>query len=161
MKIDSSRARAFLAERLVIDAGDVALIGEGAWSRCFAFRRGGEDLVIRFGNYLDDFQKDQLAQSYAAPDLPIPSVHEIGRAFDGYYAISARVRGVPLEQLGSAGWRAAIPSVASALEALRLADVSATSGFGGWGGAGAAAHATWPDYLLEVGDDPPDQRTHG
>lgn len=161
MEIDAGRARAFLADRLAIDAPDVALIGAGAWSRCFAFRRGDEDLVIRFGNHLDDFQKDQLAHAYAAPDLPIPIVYDIGRAFDGYYAVSARVYGVPLEQLGSAEWRAAIPSVAAALEALRLADVSASSGFGGWDGAGAASHASWPAYLLEIGDDTPDQRTHG
>ena len=86
--VNLSQARAFLASYLDAEPSEVALIGEGAWSRCFGFQRGDEELVIRFGNYLDDFRKDQLASAYAAPDLPIPQVLDVGIAFDGYYAIS-------------------------------------------------------------------------
>jgi hygromycin-B 4-O-kinase len=117
--------------------------------------------VIRFGRYLDDFRKDQLAHAYAAADLPIPEVLDIGPAFDGYYAISTRVSGVPLESLGVAQWLAIVPSVVSALEAMRLTDLSSTSGVGGWGVEGKASHVSWASYLLTVGDDTPDKRTYG
>ena len=127
--VNISQARAFLASYLDTEPSEVALIGEGAWSRCFSFRRGDDELAIRFGNYLDDFRKDQLASAYAAPDLPIPQVLDVGQAFDGYYAISTRAHGVPLESLSSTQWLAVVPSVVSALEAMRTTDLSSTSGF--------------------------------
>src|SRR5690606_23678556 len=71
----------------------VELIGEGAWSRAFAFRRGEQELVARFGRHVDDFQKDQRASAYQSPVLPIPEVLAIGPAFDGYFAVSTRVHG--------------------------------------------------------------------
>ena len=159
--VDVSQAQAFLASYLDIEPPEVTLIGEGAWSRCFGFRRGDEELAIRFGNHVDDFRKDQLAAAYATPALPIPEVLAVGQAFAGYFAISRRAHGVPLESLGSTQWLAIVPAVVSALEAMRTTDLSATTGFGGWGADGRAPRATWSSHLLAVGDDPPDHRTYG
>ena len=83
-----SQAQAFLASYLEAEPLDIALIGEGAWSRCFGYRRGEEELAIRFGKYVDDFHKDQRAAAYATPALPVPAVFAVGQAFDGYFAIS-------------------------------------------------------------------------
>ena len=160
-RVNVRQAQAFLASYLDTEPSEVALIGEGAWSRCFGFRRGDEELVIRFGNYVDDFRKDQLASAYATPDLPIPEVLAVGQAFDCYFAISRRAHGVPLESLSSAKWLAVVPSVVSALEAMRTTDLSATSGFGGWGAVGQAPRASWSSHLLSVGEDTPNHRTHG
>jgi len=160
-EVTVEQAQAFLAGHCNTRVTDVALVGEGAWSRCFGFRQGHEELVIRFGNHVDDFEKDQVAYRYATPDLPIPKVSEIGQAFGGYYAISTRVHGVPLESIDAAQWRAVVPSLASALEAMRTADLSATSGIGGWGVEEKAPGATWSSHLLAVGDDTPERRTHG
>jgi hygromycin-B 4-O-kinase len=159
--VNVRQARAFLTSHFDTEPSEVALIGEGAWSRCFGFRRGDNELAIRFGNYLDDFRKDQLASAYAAPDLPIPEVLDVGQAFDGYYAISRRAHGVPLESLSAADWLAIVPSVVTALEAMRTTDLSSTSGVGGWGADGGASHSSWSSHLLAVGEDMPDQRTHG
>jgi hygromycin-B 4-O-kinase len=160
-KITISQAQAFLANYLGVEPSQVTLLGEGAWSRCFGFCRGDEELAIRFGQYVADFGKDQLAYSYATPDLPIPKLLDMGPAFAGYYAISERVHGVPLESLGPAQWTAVVPALVSALEAMRLTDLSATVGFGGRGGESKVPHAGWSDHLLTVGDDVPTQRTHG
>jgi hygromycin-B 4-O-kinase len=159
--VDVRQARMFLTSHLTREPSDVTLIGEGAWSRCFGFRLGEEMLVIRFGNHVEDFRKDQCAYAYAAPGLPIPQVIEIGEAFDGYYAISTRAYGVPLESLGSSEWLAIVPSVVSALEAMRMADLSATIGFGGWGIEGKASHTSWSSHLLAVGEENPNHRTYG
>ena len=132
--IGITQAQAYLADYFDTEPTDVKLIGEGAWSRCFGFRRDAEELVIRFGNYVDDFQNDQQAYRYTTPDLPIPKVLDIGPAFDGYYAISTRVYGVPLESVDATQWRAIVPSIVSVLEAMRMADLSSTVGVGGWGG---------------------------
>ncbi len=159
--LDPRRVQDFLREQFDPTARDVALIGAGAWSRCYGFGCAGQALVVRFGRYGEDFAKDRLATAYRSPDLPIPTVLALGLAFDGFYAVSTRVDGVPLEDVGAAHWRRLAPALAGALEALRTADLAATDGFGGWDGAGAAAFPSWSAALLAVGDDAPDRRTHG
>ena len=74
--VDVGQARSFLARHLSREPSELALIGEGAWSRSFGFRLDEEALVIRFGKHVEDFQKDQLAYAFAAPALPIPRVLE-------------------------------------------------------------------------------------
>lgn len=161
VSVEIGQAQAFLARHLQIEPATVVLLGEGAWSRCFGFRRGEAELVIRFGKHVDDFQKDQLAYAYATPALPIPEVLEIGQAFDGYYAISTRAYGVPLENLSETEWLSLVPALVSALEAMRTADLSATFGVGGWGVEGRGSHMSWASHLLTVAEDLPTQRTHG
>jgi hygromycin-B 4-O-kinase len=159
--MDSEQARAFLTQHLGTEPSKVVPMGVGAWSQCFGFVHEDRDLVIRFGKYVSDFEKDQLAYRYASPDLPIPELLEIGAALDGYYAISTRAYGVPLESVSAAQWLALVPAIVAALEAMRLADLSATVGFGGWDHEGKAWHASWSDHLLTVGNDASTQRTHG
>lgn len=159
--VDASQAQTFLADQLGIAATGVALIGEGAWSRCFGFRQGDEELVIRFGNYVDDFQKDQLAYAYCTLALPIPEVRAIGPAFAGHYAISTRAYGTPLERLSATEWLTVVPALVTALEAMRTADLAATTGFGGWDEKGQATLANWSSHLLSVDTDTPDRRTYG
>lgn len=161
MSIDAAAAQRFLAEQFDPLAQAVEPAGAGAWSRAFSFRRGADALIVRFGSHGDDFLKDQRAYRHRAPGLPVPEVLAVGPAPGGFYAISRRVWGAPLEHLEPAAWRAAVPSVVAALEGLRLADLAATSGYGGWDGGGQAAWARWSDHLLAVGDDPPTRRTHG
>lgn len=159
--IDIGQAQTFLAGHFDSEPEAVAFIGEGAWSQCFGFRVGDQDLVIRFGQYVDDFQNDQRAYAFATPDLPIPEVLDIGRAFTGYYAISTRAHGIPLERLSASQWLAIVPALVYALEAMRTTDLSATSGMGGWGADGNAPHPSWSSHLLAVGDDTPGRRTYG
>lgn len=160
-EIHISQAAAFLIDQLGRAVTDVTLVGEGAWSRCFGFRRGGEDLVVRFGKYVDDFEKDQLAYRFATSDLPIPQILALGTAFGGYYAISTRAYGIPLEEVTASQWVALLPSLVLALEAMRTADLSATVGFGGWGADGNAPMASWSQHLFATLEDTPDRRTHG
>ena len=159
--VDLDQAEAFLASHVGVGVSGVIRIGEGAWSRCFGFTHGGQNLVIRFGRYVSDFEKDRMAHAYATPELPIPEVLEIGRVMDGCYAISRRVYGVPLERVSAGEWLGLVPAVVAALEAMRTADLSATEGFGGWGADGNAGYSSWSKRLLAVGEDTPDQRGHG
>lgn len=156
-----TQAQAFLTSYFHGEATGVALIGEGAWSRCFAFRWRAAELVVRFGKYVDDFHKDQIAAAYATPNLPIPEMLDVGSAFDGYFAISRRAHGVPLENLSATQWGATVPSLVAALEAMRTTDISSTTGFGGWGVDGEAPCANWSSHLLAVDDDSPNRRIHG
>jgi len=153
-------ATAFLRTRFS-QVADVELIGSGEWSQAFGFRDGRRELVVRFGAHLDDYQKDEAAYRFAAPDLPIPPVYEIGEAFGAYYAVSSRRYGKPLDQLDTGEFEAALPSVLRFLDALRLADVSVSSGYGMWTPDGDAPFATWRDCLLAAGDDTVYPRAQG
>lgn len=159
--ISLQQAKDFLAKHTRGRAESIELIGAGAWSQCFGFRMGEQDLAIRFGRHLDDFQKDQRVSVYSSAALPIPIVSEIGSAFDGYYAIATRVYGMPLETVDAAQWRALVPSLADAMEAIRLVDISATHGYGGWDESGNAPQQAWGEHLLLTTIDTPDRRTYG
>lgn len=161
LTIDSGRAENFLQEHFHPAVSDVEEIGAGAWSRCFGFRVGDEELVVRFGQYMDDFVKDRRAYIFHAPGLPVPEVRVIGSAFDGYYAVSTRCYGDFLDHLDADRWLSVAPSVVDALEAMRMSDLSDTSGYGSWGDHGHAPHAKWSGHLLRVADDTPERRNYG
>ena len=81
MDVDSSLAQAFLSTHLGIEATEVVAIGEGAWSRCFGFRRGDEELVIR--GYIPPLEASNW---YASPE-EFAAVYESA----GFDAIDARL----------------------------------------------------------------------
>ncbi|MCC7368006.1 MAG: phosphotransferase [Chloroflexi bacterium] len=168
--VNEARATAFLKERFGAAVQQVAVLGTGVWSKAFAFRHAGDDLVIRFGALREDFDRDRFAMRFAGPDLPIPRVLEIGEAegvgvtgrqIGGYYAISERLHGGYIDDVDGAQMRALLPSLFRTLDAMRLADVADTAGYGGWDGAGRGMVATWRAFLLDVANDPPTQRIHG
>lgn len=117
-EIDAVGARRFLTQRFGDDLGTVELAGEGEWSRCFSFTHDSRELVVRFGRHLDDFEKDRLAGRWSRPGLSVPAVLDIGPADDGWFAVSERVHGEALDQLDADSWRAALPAVLRALDAL-------------------------------------------
>jgi hygromycin-B 4-O-kinase len=159
--MDLTRAEAFLSNRFGADIHDVTPLGMGVWSKAFAFRRLDQDYVIRFGAHGDDFGKDRLAAAFASPALPIPRVLEMGETAGGYYAISERVHGGYIDDVGEAQMRALLPALFAALDAARLADLSGTSGYGGWSAGGNAPFPSWQAALLDVACDRPGDRIHG
>ena len=117
--VDRHAAARFLAERYGPSAGSVAELGDGDWSRAFSFRLDNRDLVVRFGRHLEDFTKDQKAMAFARPELPVPTVLEVGEALGGFYAISERHFGAFLETLDEREWRILMPALLRGLDALR------------------------------------------
>ena len=57
------------------------MIGEGAWSRCFGYHVEDQEYAIRFGRYIEDFQKDRWAARFSSAQLPIPEVFEVGKGW--------------------------------------------------------------------------------
>lgn len=152
------RATAFLVQRFGSGVAGVEPIGFGEWSKAFAFRLDGSDLVVRFGRQRESFEKDRLAMAFAASDLPIPRISEIGEALGGWYAVSERAAGRFLDDLSGEELRSVLPSLFDALDEMRRADVSRSIGYGGWGADGDAPFDSWPAFLLDitVADDRPD-----
>jgi hypothetical protein len=60
--------------------GDVRALDAGEWSRAYAFVLDGREAVIRFGDHVEDFRKDQVMAGRSCAALPIPAVIEIGAA---------------------------------------------------------------------------------
>lgn len=83
----------------------LAELGGGDWSRAYC-ALDGKALVVRFGEYPEDFEKDRAAMEFAGPDLPIPKVLEIGDTLGGAYVVSERHDGAFLESLDIVCWQA-------------------------------------------------------
>ena len=128
----------------------MAALTGGNWSSAFAFRHDGRDLVIRFGRWRDDFEKDAAAMAFAGPDLPVPRVLEIGDAFDGAYAISERHFGRFLEELDAEGFRRVLPALFRALDTMRAVPVP-----------GDARVMPWSAWLRTLLVDEPGARVSG
>ena len=92
-------------------AADVHRLGAGEWSRAYAFALDGREAVIRFGDHVEDFRKDQAMAAHSCAALPVPAVIEIGAAGDGYFAVSERAHGDLLDALDGDGMRAALPGL--------------------------------------------------
>jgi hygromycin-B 4-O-kinase len=154
-------ARAFVAERLGGDIRGFSPIGHGEWSRAFTFDHADGEYVARFSAFESDFAKDRVAAGFASAALPIPAIVDMGRAFDGFFAVSRRASGGFLDALDRPQLEAVLPALFGALDAARRVDLSAAVGYGPWAPNQAAPHPTWRTALLDIANDWPDGRTHG
>jgi hygromycin-B 4-O-kinase len=149
--VTETQANAFLSEKF----GDKSLtpvrpIGEGEWSKAYAYDLANAPYIIRFSNISEDFEKDFFATRFASPHLPVPKITELGEAYGGFYAISDRASGVYLDSLDATQMESTLPSLVRAVDAMRLADVSSTTGYGGWNPerGGNGGRPSWHENLL-------------
>lgn len=158
---DAAAASRFLTRRYGAEVDMHDDLAQGEWSRAYAFRHAGRDLVVRFNPSRDAFDVDLLAMRFASTDIPIPRVIEVGEVEGGFYAISERAFGEFLEELSPGAMRAAGPSVLAVLDGLRLAGTSASTGFGPWDRRGNGRYSSWAGYLLDVESEVPDTHRAG
>lgn len=152
----------FLRRRYGVGVSAVEPLAGGAWSAAYGFVLETEPLVIRFGRYVEDFEKDRLVAGLTAElsELPVPEVLELGPTPDGYFAVSRRAYGTFLDELSGPAMAATLPTLFRALRSLASIDPPG-DGYGGFDGWGNAAYRSWADALLEVGVDEPGGRVSG
>jgi hygromycin-B 4-O-kinase len=116
-RVNESQARGFLADKYG-PVEELRQLGGGAWSSAYSFSHAGRALVVRFGPGKDWFEADRAAMSFSSPELPVPTVLEVGEAFDGSYAVSVRHYGTYLEDVRTDQSEVAGPMLAALLGAL-------------------------------------------
>ncbi|MHB8467269.1 MAG: phosphotransferase family protein [Acidimicrobiales bacterium] len=126
----------------------LAALPGGFWSAAYAYRVAGQDLVLRIGTIPEGFESDRAAMAFSGPDLPVPTVVEIGQAFGVGYAISVRHFGRFLEDVRVEESIRSGPMLGSLLKALRtLAERPDLSVSGQ--PAELAPRDTWRNHLLD------------
>ena len=139
---------------------DLESLAGGAWSSAWAYRAGGEELVVRFGREVSWYEADRMAMAFSGPDLPVPEVREVGTTPSGRaFAISVRHRGrfledTPVEQAGT---------ITSTLTRLLVALYRVPARLDApvvWHQADASA-GSWREFLLAGLVDDPGNLVHG
>ncbi|WP_145138943.1 phosphotransferase family protein [Paenibacillus sp. Y412MC10] len=148
MTIDLLGAVRFINSRFGSRAKDIAPVGAGDWSTAYGFTLDGQEMVIRFGTHVEDFQKDQVMGSLAPPMVPVPEVTLIGETSEGFYAVSRRVRGGHLDELDAGEMRRILPGLIDALLGLQQVDTGSISHGGEWRLGGR--RTSWSEELLSV-----------
>ena len=98
---------------------DLEALAGGAWSSAWAYRAGGEELVLRFGPEVSWYEADRMAMAFSGPDLPVPEIREVGTTPSGRaYAISVRHHGRFLEDTPAEQASALAPALTRLLVAL-------------------------------------------
>ena len=146
-RLEPKDVLAFLANRQEGEVTGGEPLTGGEWSQAFAYQCLGRDLVIRFGQYADDFEKDRAAAQVSSIDLPIPEVLTIGPALGGHFCVTQRKFGVMIDELDSGQMERIVPAVLRALDALREADVSK------WTAVVGARALSWSEQLLSVDEE--------
>jgi aminoglycoside phosphotransferase (APT) family kinase protein len=136
------------------------MLGGGFWSSAFGFSHAGRELVVRFGANRDWFEADRAAMAFDSPDLPVPEVIEIGEAFGGAYAVSARRRGIHVEDVRPDQRDLARPMLSSLLEALFRVPSSPDMPVG-WHWRPPRPDLAWRTWLLGSLSDDPSREVHG
>jgi aminoglycoside phosphotransferase (APT) family kinase protein len=157
----ASEVAAFLAAHHGEEISDLEPLQGGFWSAAFGYRVGDRDLVVRFGQVPEGFEMDRAAMAFDRPDVPVPSVLEIGEALGRSFAISVRHHGRFLEDVPPGDARAAGTALQALLAALRTiaAPPAAPSS---WFPAGAdPTTSTWRRWLVDALVDDPSHPTHG
>lgn len=160
-RITHQELNSFLSDHLHTPIRDIEPVGQGEWSQTFFFTTGEQKKVIRFSAYDEDYRVDRYAAQFSSPRLPIPCIEEIGQAFGRYFAISARVEGKLIDDLGAEEMQAMLPALLDLLDALREVDGSQTHGYGGIDACGNAAAESWREYLTFLTPDSPGSRLGG
>lgn len=150
-------ANRFVKARFGERAQNLMPLAAGDWSTAYSFLLGGQEMVIRFGAYKDDFEKDRAMGAYSSDTLPIPKVVEIGETQSGFYAMSERVRGKHLDELSAPELRLVLPQLFDALYEFQKLDLTDTEEVGLW--RPDAAGPSWEAKLLTVAE--PNDRLAG
>ena len=125
-------------------------LAEGHISQAFGFETvGGQKLVLRIADRINDFEADKYAGNVFGSRLLAPKVTDTGGMGDGaFYCISNRLNGIPSNMLTLPEIQVALPSIHAIFAKLFKTDISVTTGYGKIDvQTGNASNVSWQAYL--------------
>jgi len=140
-----ARVQALLEERFGrpirrLAAADVT----GNFSSVYFFEYEGAEYVIRFGQANAEYRKEQrIADLLASQGVPYPRIHAVGEEAGLLYAVSERVQGNILADLGDRQKIAVLPELVREIARMNQIDIGATAGYGHLNNDGNGGHADW------------------
>ncbi|TDF89178.1 phosphotransferase family protein [Paenibacillus piri] len=143
-------AKHFVKSRYGDDAHNLVPLAAGDWSKAYSFTLDGHEMIIRFGAYPGDFEKDRVMGTYSSESLPIPKVLEVGETENGFYAVSEKVPGKHLDELKEPELRLVLPQLFDILQGLQKLDLTDTQEAGLWRPDGTGSR--WGTGLLSVAE---------
>jgi aminoglycoside phosphotransferase (APT) family kinase protein len=152
---------AFLTELHGAPVRDVEVLSGGYWSSAFGYRVGDRELVVRLGSVREGFEADRAAMAFSGPDLPVPTVLDIGEGLGCSYAISERHHGRFLEEVEPGEADAVGPAIVRLLGALRAIPTAPDAPVAWQQPQGPASESTWRRWLTSALLDDPRQLVHG
>jgi hygromycin-B 4-O-kinase len=129
-------------------------LAEGLASQAFGFQQGRRDYVVRVNQSVDGFAKDLFAyQNFAAQNLPIPEVLQIGRLDERHvFCVSRRMPGIRLQDVTNTQSSELVVPALRLIAAIAGTDIAKTRGFGRFDASGVGSQATWRDFLVGIND---------
>ena len=156
--IEESAILNLLAKTFDQPIQDLAPIQSGHISQVFSFKCNHRDYILHFSKELmGSFGKDKfMFDTFAAPNIPIPPVLELGEVDGLYYAISQKMPGRELDKLSRDEYFNTLPSNMATLLAIHQTDVSKYSGYSWLDETGNGMMASWEETLTSVMLENPD-----
>jgi len=133
----------------------------GEWSAAYKFSLGDSSFVIRLSHTPENFHRDRISAEWSSPALPIPKIIELGSQQNQHYAISPFYPGEAFEMMPVDDLRQTIPGFLSMMTAMQSVNLDSFDGFGTLTPAGKGEFSSWPEALLDVNSDRPDNLNHG
>lgn len=129
---------------------------EGEVSQVFAFRFGGDELIVRVAPSRHEYDKERYVVENLRPaGVPVPDILDIWQHDDAHVMCASRyLAGVTVDRCSAEQAADLVEPVLRAHSAITAVDISATSGFGTFDATGRAEHASWPDYLAATAREP-------
>jgi hygromycin-B 4-O-kinase len=116
----------------------------GNFSSVFFFEHAGLEYVIRFGQADADYRKEQrIADMLASQGVPYPRIVAVGEEDRYLYAISERVQGNIVADLGSEQKSAILPDLIRSISHMNQIHLGNTTGYGWLTNDGNGTYATW------------------
>ncbi len=162
--VDILRVAELLNGRFGQPVERLAPVGTGQIASVFAFGVAGQEYIIRFvtSKMAASFGKDQFAfRRLSSSSVPVPPIIHTGVFDDLRFALSPRFPGVPLDQLSDEEHRRSIPAIIDTLDAIHQTDIGDTNNFGFFDDRGVGLSRSWPEYLLSVADEEPEEGFYG
>jgi len=144
-ELSLERVEQLLEERLGRPVRNLAAADvTGNFSSVFFFMLGEAEYVVRFGQANAEYRKEQrIADMLASQGVPYPRIHAVGEEGDLLYAVSERVQGNILADLGHEQKLVVLPDLVREIARMNRIELGKTTGYGALDDDGNGAYADW------------------